>query len=92
MSWKRRGRAVVCGALLATTCLAAMPSTGGAFPIKWWLPPQIGDPDGPGGTRLLKIRLGSFGLQLVPTRSGWLVMAFVAPTATSSRGANRSGR
>lgn len=83
MSWRRRGRALVCGALLAMTCLATVPGTGSAFPIKWWMFPTVGDPDGPSGNGLLRIRVGSLTLAFISLRTSGAYQVFILPlTAT----------
>ena len=83
MSWKRRGRAVMVGALLAMTCLAAVPSTGGAYPIKWWVFPQLGEPDVPGsGTILIKLR-GTTLLFAKLGSSTWILVPYSSRGATT---------
>jgi uncharacterized SAM-binding protein YcdF (DUF218 family) len=77
MSWKRRTRAVAWTALLLMACTLAMPSASAAFPIKWWINPQLGDPDVPGSGNLvitlgdltLRIsRVGSYTFVIIPVR------------------------
>jgi hypothetical protein len=48
-------------ALTLMACLVCLPATSGAFPIRWWEPsnPTVGDPDQPGGGRLVRARTES---------------------------------
>ncbi len=91
MSWKRRTRAVAWTALLLMACTLAMPSTSAAFPIKWWINPQLGDPDLPtGGGRMLKTRVGSYSILIYCSPTGLLGSVFIL--ATSSTGSSQRAR
>ena len=90
MSRMRRRRAVVWGTLLLMAWLLTIPATSGAFPIRWYDNPTIGDPDQPGGGRLVRVRFGSYVLSIGLFPSGNLSCPFflaVVKASRSSRGA-----
>ena len=93
MSWKRRTRAVTCGALLVVAGLVMMPSTSGALMIKWHFPPQVGDPDVPGnGTTLIKLRGGSVMFGRYSTLGWCLIPTSASRVRSAPRQATPGGK